>query len=48
MKNNKIDQFVDNINSLSRENVDEVLNNTYTKEVEFIDPLIKFSLNLSP
>lgn len=39
MKDNKIDQFVDNINSLSIENVDEVLSNTYTKEVEFIDPL---------
>ena len=39
MKEKRIDKFVDNINSLSKENVDKVLINTYTKEVEFIDPL---------
>lgn len=39
MKDKNIDRFVDNINSLSKDNVDEVLNRIYTKEIEFIDPL---------
>ena len=35
----KINLFVDNINSLSKENINEILSKIYTHEVEFVDPL---------
>jgi len=39
MDNSIITNFVDNINSLSSNNVSEVLEQIYTNEVEFIDPV---------
>ena len=39
MNDTLINNFVDNINSLSRDNVNEVLSQIYTNEIEFIDPV---------
>lgn len=39
MDNLVVTNFVDNINSLSRDNVSEVLYKTYTNGIEFIDPI---------
>jgi hypothetical protein len=39
MDNTIITNFVDNINSLSSSNVNEVLKQTYTHDIKFIDPV---------
>ncbi len=39
MDNTIITKFVDNMNSLSSSNVNEVLMQTYTQDIEFIDPV---------
>ena len=39
MNNKLINDFVDNINALSCDNIDAVLSQIYTDEVEFIDPV---------
>ncbi len=39
MDNTQIKNFVDNMNSLTSSNVSEVLEEIYTNEIEFIDPV---------
>ncbi len=39
MDNTLIKNFVENMNSISCDNVSEVLEKTYTDEIEFIDPV---------
>ncbi len=39
MNDQKINQFISRINSLSYDNVNDVLRNTYTDQVNFIDPV---------